>query len=305
MISVVIPLFNKEKSISNTIYSVLSQTFPDFEIVVINDGSTDNSLVVLDRIKDNRITIVSQVNSGVSSARNSGIRHAKYNLIALLDGDDLWDCSFLEEMSYLINSYPDAALYGCGYSFQHCNSTTTTPDLGLNSHFKGYLDYFTYAKNNTLFTSSSVIFRKDAFIEIGEFDSSLISGEDIDLWIRFGLHKNVAFYNKPLAIYKLDGENRSLNRPVSKANSLIWNLSKYKDYENSNPVFKEFLDNWRLANIYNYLTGSRNDVDTIKDLLSDIDLKKYSIIWTILKKTPGFLQPGVYKIWIYLKGLYL
>ena len=304
MISVIIPLYNKEKNISDTINSILTQTFQNFEIIVVNDGSTDKSLGIVSAIIDKRITIINQENRGVSSARNNGIKHAKYNYIALLDGDDLWSSSFLREMSSFIQAFPGASLYGSAYSFQHPDSTITTPDLGLKIHFQGYIEYFILAKNNTLFTSSSVVFRKDAFIEIGEFDASFTKGEDIDLWIRFALHGPVAFYNKSLAIYKLDGENRAFTQPTSKEKSLIWNLDKYRVYENTNQVFKEFLDNWRLAHINNYFKGIKNEVDEIKSLLKDIDLKKYSLIWTILKNTPSFLQPFVYRTWNYLRGLY-
>jgi glycosyltransferase involved in cell wall biosynthesis len=303
MISVVIPLYNKDRSIRATVDSVLRQSFSEFELIIVNDGSTDESQKILSEIKDSRIIIINQQNKGVSAARNVGIRKARYNYIALLDGDDLWEAFYLMEMISFVQSFPEAMLYGCAYSFQNTDLTIKTPDLGLNSLFRGYLDYFVYAKNNTLFTSSSVVFRKDAFIEIGEFETNFAKGEDIDLWIRFALHFKVAFYNKPLVIYKLDGENRALNRSFIKEKSLIWNLDKYKTYESTNPVFKEFLDNWRLANIYNYLTGSRNDIDNIKEILSEIDLKKYSIIWTILKHTPGILQPVVYKTWIYFKGI--
>jgi GT2 family glycosyltransferase len=304
MISVIIPLYNKEKSISATINSILSQTFQNFEIVVVNDGSTDKSLGIVSAIIDSRINIINQENRGVSSARNNGIKHAKYNYIALLDGDDLWESSFLQEMSSFIQAFSEADLYGCAYSFQHPDSTITIPDLGLKNHLQGYIDYFVLAKNNTLFTSSSVVFRKDAFIEVGEFDANFTKGEDIDLWIRFALHGQVAFYNKSLAIYKLDGENRAFTRPTSRDKSLIWNLNKYKVYETSNQIFKEFLDNWRLAHINNYLKGIRSEVDEIKSLLKDIDLKKYSLVWTVLKYTPVLLQPFVYKTWNNLRDLF-
>ena len=90
MISVVIPLYNKEKQIKRTIQSVLTQTFQDFEIVIVNDGSTDNSTIEVEKIKDSRIRLIHQENAGVSAARNKGIEEAKYELIALLDADDEW-----------------------------------------------------------------------------------------------------------------------------------------------------------------------------------------------------------------------
>ena len=90
MISVVIPLYNKEKQIKRTLQSVLTQTFQDFEIVIVNDGSTDNSTIEVEKIKDSRIRLIHQENAGVSAARNKGIEEAKYELIAFLDADDEW-----------------------------------------------------------------------------------------------------------------------------------------------------------------------------------------------------------------------
>ncbi len=304
MISVIIPLFNKEKSVRDTINSVLKQSFPNFELIIINDGSFDKSIEVINQVKDCRIRIVSTENRGVSSARNRGVSESKYGLIALLDGDDLWDTFFLEEMVSLIQAYPYASLYGCAYSFQNLDSSIYSPDLGLESLSRGYIDYFKLAKNNTLFTSSSVIFRKDSFNEIGGFDNKLSKGEDIDLWIRFALKKRVAFYNKPLIIYKLDSENRSASRKDSKDNYLIWNLNKYEKYEKENQNFKDFLDQWRLAHINNFLTGNSHEVDEIYSLIKSIDLRKQSIIWKILKYTPRFLQSFVYKTWVEFKKIF-
>src|SRR5690554_7052561 len=96
MFSVVIPLYNKELSINNTIQSVLNQTFQDYEIVVVNDGSTDKSLEVVKQINDFRIRIINKLNGGVSSARNRGIEESKFDWIAFLDGDDLWMENHLE-----------------------------------------------------------------------------------------------------------------------------------------------------------------------------------------------------------------
>ena len=91
MFSVVIPLYNKELSIINTIQSVLDQTFQNFEIVVVNDGSTDRSVEMVEQFNDPRIRIINKSNGGVSSARNRGIQEAKYELVAFLDADDFWE----------------------------------------------------------------------------------------------------------------------------------------------------------------------------------------------------------------------
>ena len=102
MISVVIPLYNKEKQIAKTLQTVLNQTYQNFEIVIVNDGSTDGSVEEVLRISDSRIRLVNQENGGVSAARNRGIDEAKGEYIAFLDADDLWDIDHLEVLYQLL-----------------------------------------------------------------------------------------------------------------------------------------------------------------------------------------------------------
>src|SRR5690606_15574762 len=105
MFSVIIPLYNKELSVTETLRSVLNQTFTDFEIVIVNDGSTDNSLEIVSKIKDPRITLVNKENGGVSSARNRGIQVAKRDWIVFLDGDDIWFPNHLETLAEMIGRF--------------------------------------------------------------------------------------------------------------------------------------------------------------------------------------------------------
>ena len=115
MISVVIPLFNKQDSIRSTIESVLAQSFRDFELIVVDDGSTDGSVDVVKAINDPRIRLIEKQNGGVSSARNEGIRNASYEYVAFLDGDDLWDSDYLREIVHLIEVFPEAGILGTSY----------------------------------------------------------------------------------------------------------------------------------------------------------------------------------------------
>src|ERR1041385_1644883 len=112
MFSVVIPLYNKSTHVVKTINSVLNQTFEIFELIVINDGSTDDGPDKVKGFSDKRIRLINQTNAGVSQARNKGVDLASYEYIAFLDADDWWDIHFLEEMKGLIEKYSEAALYG-------------------------------------------------------------------------------------------------------------------------------------------------------------------------------------------------
>ena len=111
--SVVIPLYNKERFIDCTIKSILAQTFADFEIIVVNDGSTDAGAEIVAAIADSRIRLFNKENSGVSNARNYGIANASGRYIALMDADDRWDVKYLERMHEVILSHPEGRIFAC------------------------------------------------------------------------------------------------------------------------------------------------------------------------------------------------
>ncbi|MFA6873908.1 MAG: glycosyltransferase family A protein, partial [Bacteroidaceae bacterium] len=117
MISVIIPLYNKERYIKRAICSVLNQSFGNFEIVVINDGSTDNSASIVESIDDTRIKLINQKNTGVSAARNKGIAESKYDFIAFLDADDEWKENHLAIIASLIEKYPLCGVFATSYYF--------------------------------------------------------------------------------------------------------------------------------------------------------------------------------------------
>lgn len=125
MISVVIPLYNKEKSIASTLQTVLNQTFTDYEIVIVNDGSTDNSVIEVEKVQDDRIRLIHQQNAGVSAARNRGIEEAKGELIAFLDADDEWKPEYLVTQYQLSLKYPECSVFACNYEFRDVEGKVT------------------------------------------------------------------------------------------------------------------------------------------------------------------------------------
>ena len=119
--SVVIPLYNKAECVKHTIESVLAQTIDDFEIVVIDDGSTDSGASVVQGINDNRIRLIQQENQGVSAARNTGISNAKGEIVAFLDADDIWMPDFLATVEILFNEFPEANIACINYQVSYGN----------------------------------------------------------------------------------------------------------------------------------------------------------------------------------------
>ena len=144
--SVVIPLYNKAENIANTLRSVLAQTFTNYEVIVVNDGSTDNSLEIVEAIKSERIKLFSISNGGAAIARNYGVQKASGNYIAFIDGDDLWYPFHLENLSNIINEFPEAKWMGTAYEILHNNRLKLkmdAPPMLLGENWIGPVnDYF-------------------------------------------------------------------------------------------------------------------------------------------------------------------
>jgi len=258
MFSVIIPLYNKAPYIAKAIESVLGQTFRDFEVIVIDDGSTDQSLEVAKTFENKSITIISQPNSGVSTARNNGVKLAKHPYICFLDADDWWHPTFLEEMKRLITDFPGAGIYGSGYYIVKHGQERIAP-IGVPQGFeRGIIDYCeVYAKTLCMpLTSISVVIPKHIFDEEEGFKSQLKFGEDFDLWIRIALKHQVILVNKPLAYYNqdVDVNNRgvAVHKIYSPVNHFIFNLDYLYDSEKNNHRLKILLDKLRVYILLKY-----------------------------------------------------
>jgi len=212
-ISVVVPLYNKEKSVLRAINSVLNQTEQDFELIVVNDGSTDNSAAWVAGSCDGRkVRLVDQENAGVSAARNRGVAEAHSDLIAFLDADDEWDPEFLKTILDLRSEFPEARVFGTSYSFQHQDGTLSQPKTAhlFETGYRGMLDNFLEIIRIGLpFNSSAFAVIKSAYEDVGGFPVGIRFGEDVDCWIRLSLKYQFAYMNSSLAIYHQDAENRA------------------------------------------------------------------------------------------------
>ena len=231
--SIVIPLYNKENFILSTINSVLNQTYKYFEIIIINDGSTDNSLSKLNCLHDDRIKIINKENGGVSESRNIGIQEAKYDWIAFLDADDFWDENYLQEANRMINTYPKADIIGTNYN------CIIFPNYKQYSK-EGYIsNYFEINLKEYLFSSSSVIVQKKCFQNI-KFKNYLKNGEDIEMWYQLAKHYKIAYNPSILSFYRKEVSTESKRiRNISVEND--W--SYYIDFKNCNndPYEKRYL----------------------------------------------------------------
>lgn len=223
MFSVVIPLYNKELSIGNTIQSVLDQTFQDFEIVIVNDGSTDNSVQVVEQFDDPRIRVINKPNGGVSSARNRGIEEANREWIAFLDGDDIWEKNHLVEITRMMQVFPGEKVYSTSYKQSDGQDLFKHP---RKSEIFIIENYFKEALRESLIWTGIVVVHKDCFENVGYFNEQLNRGEDLDMWARLAREYKVIKSSVITAIYRLNAENRSdANFDLSKSRIYNYDFS--------------------------------------------------------------------------------
>lgn len=274
--SVVIPLFNKEPYVEKTLKSILDQTFSDYEIIVVNDGSTDNSLAVTKRVLEGieNATIINQENAGVSTTRNNGIKTSAGEFICFLDADDWWEPTFLEEMNKLINDYPDAGLYCTNYYYVHNGKSIVKLDIPT-----GYFNYCKeYARTICMSaSSSSSCISRDILKEMNGFNPFLKLGEDFDLWIRIALKYGTAILNKPLVYFNNDipVKHRATHHLHKPENHMLWNLGYLEEEERTNPDYKQLIDNLRTYGLMPYFL-SKDHHNSAQAELSKVDWSRQS-----------------------------
>jgi glycosyltransferase involved in cell wall biosynthesis len=210
--SIVIPLFNKEKEIERTIDSVLKQTYQRFEIIVIDDGSTDSGPEKVRAFNHTKIFLVSKNNMGVSSARNRGIQEANYELISFLDADDTWKPNYLETILRMRAGFPNSGLYSTAYEIVTSKiSRKISCFNGIPStNFEGILaNYFRQSLGELPLCTSAVTVPKQIFTRIGTFMVGEVMGEDIEMWGRIAMRFPIAYSTDRCAIYYQDATNRA------------------------------------------------------------------------------------------------
>jgi glycosyltransferase involved in cell wall biosynthesis len=213
-ISVVIPLYNKEKYIYRTIASVLNQTVPPAEIVVIDDGSSDNSVNEVQRFNDRRIRLVRQQNSGEGATRNKGVAASKNDMVAFLDADDEWKPDFLLHIQRLVNNFPDCGAYATAYEIVDSGGSMSYPLLqGIPpAPWIGIIpNLFRMMQYSSPLSSSSVAMPKNVFYDLKGFPEGIKQGADRMMWVRLGVKYPIAFSPSCQAVYHREALNRACN----------------------------------------------------------------------------------------------
>ena len=215
-VSVIMPVYNGEKFLAEAIESVLSQSFQDFELICVNDGSTDGSQQIIDSFLDSRLKRLSQTNAGQASARNCGIKFCKGNLISFLDQDDVYLPTCIEErVKYFHKSDSYSFIYN-DFMIIDENSTVVNPSV-LKWRKTKYISGKCFNElflNGTFIIPSSVMMEKEIFDKIGLFDETLWGADDYDLWLRISYYYSIGFVPSPLNKYRVHSQNFSKNNSI-------------------------------------------------------------------------------------------
>lgn len=275
MISVVIPLYNKEKSVRATLESVLAQTYIDYEVIIVNDGSTDNSVAVIESIipsfHHSSIRLFSKPNGGVSSARNFGVEKSRGEYVAFLDADDKWAPVYLETMARLIADYPQAVMYGLGFSWIYPNGREVPASCAEN--FRGIIpnDGSWLMK----FWTGSTCCRKSDILKVGLFNTRLTHGEDLDMWWRLMLSGDVAFDSHKCAYYRQDAENRAMAQVPPIEKHVVSIIDQYAKARKQNADFRKAFDTQMIYFLYQYMfTPYKREAQQLAKLLDYSQFKR-------------------------------
>ncbi len=302
MFSVIIPLYNKGNYIERCIRSVYNQTYKEFEVIVIDDGSTDESTLIVENLKFKNLQLIKQVNQGVSVARNRGIERAINPYIAFLDADDFWHPNYLEMAHQVILNNSNVQIIGTHYTREE----QKWKDTGHLDYYR-IQNYFSHAIRTTLFLTSSTIIRKSFFEQNLHFNPLLTKGEDLDVWFRAVLNSDSIFYIKnTLVFYSNEDLNQLTKKQIPIESSLIGSMQKlYSDLRSSNESFSIFIDKYIYFNLYEYYYTPEHR-DLAKKIIRQI---KHKFLFAhIVYCMPSFIHGFLFKKkhWIrrYLKFVF-
>lgn len=299
--SVIIPLYNKEAHIINTLKSVLNQTFTDYEIIVVNDGSTDNSFQLVSELKHKNLFVFNNNKQGVSQARNFAMLQAKGEYFSFLDADDLWHQDHLMNTLNLITKFPNCGLYSTNYTFNYGNKFSTKnsfPTLPLEKNWEGIVpDFFSASMMSRIACTIVATIPKSIITTIGFFNTEYTSGQDTDYWSRIALKYPVAFTKKISASINVQADNRISNLNPKKR--VFMKFEHFKDEEKNNISFKKFNDMLRseLA-IKHKIAG---DINTYNYYKKDIDFKNVSLSKKLLFYMPSIILLKLWQLKQWLK----
>lgn len=296
--SIIIPVYNKERFVAKTLKSALSQAFTDFEIIIINDGSTDQSEARILEFKDSRIQYYPKKNEGVSTARNFGIEKSTGEYICFLDSDDYWYPDFLKTMHWYTLEIEEQKVFASAIEIQTKNKLVKAQYSIISNYDFEIVDFFKASQKECVLWTSSTCLHKSVFEKTGIFDTKIKKGEDTELWIRIGLQFPIVFIHKILARYVYDAESvsRNLNYYFEP-----YTFEKYSLQEKENPDLKKYMDLNRFSAVIK--STMNGDGNTARRIYSEIDLKNLNWKRRLLLQLPSALLKLLLKLKTFLGNI--
>lgn len=282
------PLYNKAPYVKKAMESVLTQTYNDWELIVIDDGSTDDSYALAENVLlewgcDN-VKLIKQSNTGVGATRNFGVQLSKNEFLCFLDADDWWENNFLEEMDTFLSEFPDSSLFATDYFYVKNKKKRTyyKADTGYINYCKVYSE----SGRMPVWTGATCI-KRCVFDEFGGFPINIKLGEDFCLWIRVALKYKVAFLNKSLSNYNQDVDvSKRLTRHLHKPeHHMLFNMSELEHYEETNNDYKNLIDKLRISGLLDYYIDDRYN-NKAKLELKKVDWNRISKSWRKIYQQP-------------------
>ena len=305
-VSVVIPAFNAEKRIVEAIESVLNQSFPVNEVIVVNDGSSDRTDELCRGFGD-RIVYIDQPNQGVSATRNRGINTATSDWVAFLDADDTWMPERIESQFEVIKRFPDVAWVAGRY-------LRCTPGRDYDSKF-GFdgvtekhvvLDALEALANQTAIWTGTLLAKRNEFLSLDGFDGSLKGCEDYDLWVRMAIrNRRIGFVNAPIARYTVDQANSLTGQSAAKFNDTLLRFFEKRLHESESGESadvrrwcKAILDEQIGSYLFNMLrVGNRDGAKKLLGWLSENRLPKPALKYRWPMWVPSSLVRHARTLW--------
>lgn len=302
--SVIIPLYNKAPYVAKAIGSVLAQNYNDFELIIMDDGSVDNSFEIAQKAIEGHLQchIHRQQNAGVSVARNNAVALSHGEYLCFLDADDWWDPMFLDKMSELIDEFPEAGIYGTNYTIvNETKQKTRVANIGVEEGFeKGYINYCKVYANTMAMPlwTGAVCIPRAVFDEMQGFPKGIKLGEDFLLWIRIALKYKVAFLNKPLSYYNQDVDiaNRGVRATGYEPKSFMtFHLDQFKEEERNNKDLKILFDKLRVYTLMRF-RAEKLYQNLVEEEIRKVDFRNVAPVYCFYYKAPYCLVRLTLKI---------
>lgn len=299
--SVIIPLYNKEKYIEKALKSILNQTFTDYEVLIINDCSTDKSAEIASTFLSEKVQLIHhEKNSGLAASRNTGIKKARANYVTFLDADDVWKPHFLEKIFQLIETFSEARIFATNYE-EIWDQTVKKPHNGsenLPEHFTGYVDFFKINLKQGIYNHGSVCVHKEVYEKVGFYNENIQLSQDLDFNIRANYQYKLAYDNSVQMSYFMQTDNQLTRSSI--VNKTIPNYDLYEDWTKNNADLKKYLDFER------YVLGKRlkknNDLRW-KKMTANIDTNNLNWKQNLLLKLPSSMLNLIDKLKLFLLKL--